>query len=287
MTILFQKEGVNEKLTQLQSYPNFQIGVLSDFDDTLTKAFLEDGKTRGANSFSVFPNNPQLLGSDYVKKTNELFEKYYALEQDSHLEQKKKTKYMKEWWEKEFELYRTYGLTKETFNFIIANHLMDLKEGIKYFLTLLYEKEISTLIFSAGIHQLIHGFFQKEKIDFSNIHVIANQFEFDERGKFVGTLGECIHSQNKQLDKFNQIKEVQHILGKKALVILGDSLSDLDMIDEERYEVVLKIGFLNRLEGHRKYESQLEEFSKNFDIVFEGRSDFKEINKLVKKVLEK
>jgi len=57
---------MNEIIKALKTYKKEEICSITDFDETLTKGILDNNK-RGSNSFSVFPNNPQLLGSKYVE----------------------------------------------------------------------------------------------------------------------------------------------------------------------------------------------------------------------------
>jgi 5'-nucleotidase len=273
-------------LNTLKQYKPSEFCIISDFDDTLTKGILKNGN-RASNSFSVFPNNPQLLGLDYLKLTNTYFKHYYALEQNPNLSKHEKITFMKEWWEKEFDLYKRFKLSTSILQTIITNHLIELRDGVDYFLKLTHNLNIPTLIFSAGIYDLIHGFFKETSSDFSNVHVIGNMFEFDLNGYFLKTKGEIIHSQNKTFEKLSQLPIFSKIKDKKVCILIGDSLGDLQMVENSHFDYILKIGFLNTLPNNANYQERLKAHQKQYDIVIDGREDFSKINTLLKEVFEK
>ena len=172
---------MQELYKKLSQYRKEDICIISDFDATLTQAIKKD-MSKGSDSFSVYENNPHLLGEEYIILTNRLFEKYYAIEQDPEVPGDEKELAMIEWWTKEFELYKKYGLSQDVFIEIIEHKLIELKNHVEDFLELSRSMNIPVVIFSAGVYNLIHGFLQKINADFNNVHVVANIFEFDNSG---------------------------------------------------------------------------------------------------------
>lgn len=283
--MLYESENIIKLLDNFKAIKNEDICIISDFDDTLSKGILNNGK-RGSNTFSVFANNYELLEQDYVEKTNELFKYYYAIEQDPKISDDEKGRTMIEWWEKEFDLYKKYGLVKETFTNIIENKLIELKYGTDIFFQELNKYEISTIIFSAGIYDLIHSFLEQNSMDYENVHVVANLFEFDLENRFVKTKGDIIHSQNKTFQELSHLPIYEELKNKKGCILLGDSTSDVKMVEGSNFDYILKIGFLNKLPQSEGYDERFNAHCEKFDIVLDGREDFTKINQIIKEVLE-
>jgi 5'-nucleotidase len=267
----------------ISEYKKEEICIITDFDATLTDAIKKDG-TKGSDSFSVYPNNPHLLGEEYIIQTNKLFEKYYEIEQDPKVPFDEKEKAMIQWWKEEYDLYKIHGLTKNTFIEIIQNHLIELKTNVPEFFKLTHSLDIPTIVFSAGVYNLIHGFLQKINCDYSNIHVVSNIFEFDVQGVFVGTKGDVIHSLNKTYSELSHLPVYSDLKNKKLCIVLGDSVSDMKMVEGSNFEEVISIGFLNKLPGEKGYEERLAAHRDTFDIVLDGREDFTKIIELLKNI---
>lgn len=276
--------NTEEKIEKIKELGNENLIILSDFDDTITKAFRDDN-SRASNSFSVYPNHPHLLSEDYVKETNELFDIYYPIEQDPNKSFEEKEKIVVKWWEKEFELYKKYGFTENTIHEIIEKKLLELKEKTPEFFDITKENNIPLVIVSAGIYNIIHSFLDSVKKDYENIHVIANQFEFDADNKFKNIKGDTIHSMNKNFNELKTLPIYDEIKDKKSCIILGDSTSDTQMSNGKEFEVILKIGFLNKLKNDKQYAERLEAHKKYYDIIIEGTEDFTKINDLLKEIL--
>lgn len=274
---------MQEFIEKIKQYNKEDICIISDFDDTLTKGIV-DGNKRGSNSFSVFPNNYELLGDEYLCLTNKFFTYYHNIEQDPNVSDKEKEISMQEWWEKEFELYVKYGVSREIFTKVIQNKLIELKDKVDDFLEITHKHKIPTIIFSAGIYDLIHGFLRKINVDYDNVHVVANLFEFNERGYFIRTKGDIIHSQNKTFNELSHLPVYSELKNKKLCILLGDSTSDLKMVEGADFKEVISIGFLNKLPGDSVYEERLKAHKEVFDIILDGREDFSRIVELIKNI---
>ena len=66
---------------------------------------------------------------------------------------------------------------------------------------------------------------------------------------------------------FGKIKHRRNVL------LLGDSVDDIKMIEGFEYDEIIKIGFLNE-----KVEENRDEYLKNFDIVIANDSDMSHVN---------
>jgi 5'-nucleotidase len=273
-----------EKIKNIKSLGINNLCIISDFDDTITKGIKSDG-TKSSNSFSVYMNNPELLGEKINIKLNNFFKYYYPIEQDPNLPKQEKEKIMIEWWVKTFEEYKKYNYSKNTIKQIVENNLMELKDKTNDFLELTVKHNIDTIIFSAGIYNLIHKFLDLHSIRHKNIHVVANKFKFDDNELFTHTYGDIIHSMNKTFFELSRIPVYEELTKKQTCIILGDSLSDSYMANGANFKIILKIGFLNTLKSDPMYEKRLKAHKEKFDIVLEGEEDFTKINSILKEII--
>ena len=131
----------------------------------------------------------------------------------------------------------------------------------------LYEKNIPVVIMSAGVGNLIKRFLEKEGVLYDNILLISNFFEFKENKTYIDT-EKLMASSNKDYSKIPE--EVRKILDKKDSILLcGDIVEDIRMIDSKRRNKTLTIGFLDH-----NIENNLETYNNNFDIVLADNENF-------------
>ncbi len=254
-----------------------KIHVISDFDRTLTKSFVNQEKVSSA--ISVI-RKQGYLGDDYSKKAYELFDKYHPIEISCQISLKKKKGKMSEWWQKHYELLKQVGMNKEILNKVINSHNLQFREGCSEFFNLLYKNNIPLIILSAsGIGNCIKEFFNKKQEFYENIHIISNFIKFDEKGKMTGVKGKIIHPFNKNESSLEDLPIYPSLIKRKNVILIGDSLGDLGMIEGFDYNEIIKIGFLN-------YEKEnLEKYKENFDIVILNDSDMGFVNDLLKKII--
>jgi len=108
-----------------------------------------------------------------------------------------------------------------------------------------------------------------------NIHTIGNSFEFNKNGKAVG-IKKIVHVFNKNEMSIKELPVYDKLLNRKNVILLGDSLGDLGMIEGFDHDNLIKIGFLNE-----NIEKSLEEYKKNYDVVILNDGDFGFVNELV------
>jgi HAD superfamily hydrolase (TIGR01544 family) len=252
--------------------------VVADFDRTLTKAFA-DGKA--IPSIISVLRNENYIYEEYSEKAKALAEKYHPLEIDTKILLNEKKKYMEEWWKKHFELLIEYGLNKKNLERIINSGKVEFREGAKEFLDLLHEKNIPLIIISSsGVGDLIPMYLEKNGKLYDNVHVIANFYKWDEKGKAIGMENSIIHVFNKdETSVKNHPSIYKEIKERKNVLLLGDSLGDLGMIKGFSYENLLKVGFLNE-----EVERDFNEYNKNFDMVITNDFNMNYVNELIKKI---
>lgn len=206
-----------------------------------------------------------------------MFDFYRPIEIDEKLDFETKNKLMIEWWSKHIGLYIKYQLSEDIIIEAAKNlEVMVFREGAKEFLYDMYKRKIPVIIISAGMGNFIEQFLIKNGCNFNNIYIIANFIKFENKIA-VGISNNIIHSLNKNVISLTEDIKKQ-ILNRSNIILLGDSLSDIKMIAEEKQDEAIKIGFL---------EENVEEnkllFEKNFDIICTENTSFIKLFKTLKK----
>ena len=125
---------------------------------------------------------------------------------------------------------------------------------------------------SSGVGDIIIEFLKQKNLFYSNIHVIGNLLEFNEEGTAI-KVKEIIHVFNKTEVQV-KIPEVQE---RKNVLLLGDSIGDLGMIEGFEYDNLLTVGFLSE-----NVDDNLEVYQEMYDVVLLEDPDFSFVNDLFK-----
>jgi 5'-nucleotidase len=251
--------------------------VVADFDKTLTM-----GVWKGEKRFSLIEliRKYYYLPPGYVEEAYGLADTYRPWENDLSLTLEERKKRMVEWWSTHVKVMSKYGLSREIVEKIIHEQEMGPRDGLSTFLDTLSSKRVPFLIFSAAVTDLIEGFLRKEKMLHENTHIISNAFAFDANGRVLGYQGTVIHSLNKSEVAVKDTPYYSQIVSRPNVILLGDGLGDVEMVDGLEHECVLKIGFLND-----NVEKNLDAYKQAFDVVIlnDGPLDF--VNDLLNEIL--
>lgn len=262
---IFREQGINK------------IHVLADFDKTLTKEFVNGKKI---TSIVAILRNEGYLTPDYPERAKELHSKYYPIEIDTSIPIEEKKDMMLEWWKKHFELVIKSKLNKSDLANVINSENIALRKRAKDFFNLLNELEIPIIIISSSaLGETISMFIEKENLLFDNIKIISNEFIWDDEGYAIEIKEPIIHIFNKDETIINKFPFFDQIKDKKNVILLGDSLGDLGMIEGFDYDNIIKIRFLNE-----NIEQSLEIYKKSFDVVILNDGDFSYINQLMEQI---
>jgi len=251
--------------------------ILSDFDRTLIKAFVNG---ESVSSLISVLYNQNYLTPEYGPKAQELHKKYYAIELDSKIPREEKKKAMLEWWTLHFDLLIKSGLNKKDLEKVVNSGKVQFREGINEFVDLLRDKDIPLVIMSSnGLGgDSIKMCFEREKRLYNNIHIISNVFEWDSEGRAVSVKQPIIYGMNKDETIINNYPDIfDKVKDRKNVILLGDSLDDVGMVEGFDYENIIKIGFLNE-----KVEENLDNYKKTFDVVILNDGSLNFVNKLLK-----
>ena len=250
-----KKDYVNIPITDLSNY-----FVVSDFDRTITSGI-------STNSWCVLDENESVC-EEYKQEMEELQDHYHVIEIDPNIPDDIKHKEMQDWWNKHLDLFIKYKFTEDLFHKTSSDKsVMELRKGFKEFLSFLKERNIPLVIISAGLTNVIKAFLIEHEIDLDNIYIISNEIYF-ENGVAKGIAHDIIHSMNKS--EVSLPKELQEELKiRRNVLLFGDNLKDIHMVDKENHDKILNIGFVN--ETNKKYT---EDFFEIYDIILDEDEDF-------------
>jgi len=271
--------------------------LLTNFDNSLTKAFVNGEKIPSIISQI---RNGKFLTKDYSKQAHDLYNKYHAIEIDNKLKREEKISYMQEWWRTHYNLLVELGLNKKDIQRVVKEGKVEFRKGFLDFLDLLKQNNIPMIVMSAtGLGDAIELYFKKYNKFSENIHIISNFFMFDNNGRVKSIKEPIIHSMNKHeiILKQHNPEVFKKIEKRKNVILIGDRIEDIGMIQGFKYDNIIKIGFLNEnnpfkkgltqnQDINKKFEEQLEVYKKTFDIIITGDGDFSFINGLLREILK-
>lgn len=252
-----------------------ELHIVSDFDKTLSKAF--DRKKR-MHSIIAQIREGKYLSNEYTQKSYELHAKYYPIELSDTIPLEEKKNKMIEWWSTHIKFIAANGMNRKIVNDIAKNKII-LRNGTIDFFKTLKIKKVPLLILSAALGDIIEKILNLKKVNYSGIYTISNFFEFDKKGNVLGYKGKIVHSLNKNEFVIKNTNFYKKIKERKNIILLGDSIDDLKMVEGTNYNEIIKIGFLNE-----KVEENLKFYKKAFDVVILNDGTMKFVNKLIRKI---
>jgi len=175
--VFANKQAFQDKLQQFRLDGPNKLSVVSDFDFTITKFYMNG--VRGASCHKII-EDCGLMAAEYHDEAQGLQAKYYPLEVDPTLNMEENTKFMIEWVEKAHELLELHGLTKSVITRAVHSALATGKVGLREkadtFLSLASASKIPSLIFSAGIADVLEEIL-REQIDACGLVTGARYFQ--------------------------------------------------------------------------------------------------------------
>ena len=132
-----------------------QLQIISDFDRTISKYYLNDGKSKGNSCHGV--HNCDL--PNFAEEAEKLYNKYYPMEVLTELSHEEKVKACEEWWGKNHALLVNLGLTKKKMKSGVAAGFGEiiLRGGYKQWVDF-GSLQVPLIIFSAGLADVIEEF---------------------------------------------------------------------------------------------------------------------------------
>lgn len=275
MNEIFDSEKLEEKISLMRKTGANKLHILADFDRTLTLPGQINGKSISSTIGQLRATGS--LAPNYASASYKLFEKYGPLEHDQSIPLTERTKLMKEWWTKHIELLIESRLNKSDMDEIAERQYMKLREGVHTFFEILNINKIPLVIMSGGPGYMIQKQLEFAGVMNENVYIVANWYEYDENGYMINYKKPIIHSLNKyeiilrEFPFFEQIKE------RTNVILLGDQIDDLGMIQGFDYENLLTIGISTKPSDEKIYASK-------FDVVITDNK-FNFINNILNKIL--
>ncbi|VIO96218.1 Uncharacterized protein BM_BM11173 [Brugia malayi] len=242
--------------------------VVADFDYTLTTSKTKTGDQADI-SYDVFAKTAANRSPSCGQLFKTLNEKYSPIETNSSLSNEEKLLAMLEWWTKANDLIIRAEFKEKEILDLVKQSSMRLRSNCALYFGELEQLKIPLIIFSAGISNVIEAslLFELGRIP-DNVQIVSNTMYFNEMGVSYKFSEPVIHSFSKNGTLLeNCLEKVQDLKLKNRIILLGDSLGDLCMLDgcsllNESDNTILKIGFLNK-----NVDMLLDSFVKNFDMV--------------------
>jgi len=274
------QERLDSLIKKFKEQGKNKIHVLADFDRTLTKCFVGDEKIISLISILRQEN---LLNDDYSKAVQVLFDQYHPIEINPNIPLNEKKAQMAKWWRLHNNELIKHKLNRKNIEQVINSGKVQFRAGTLEFLDLLKQQNIPLIIMSSsglGTYT-ISRFLEKKGKLYDNIHIISNTFEFDPAGNVIKFNEPVIHSLNKDETVVKDFPEIfEQIKNKKNVVLLGDNLEDIGMIEGFDYDNLIKIGFLNE-----NVKENLPEFKKNFEVIILNDGDMDFVNGLMREII--
>ena len=217
--------------------------------------------------------NSDLVPDSYIKDRQTLYDYYRPIEISDNLDYSYKLQMMREWYQKHVDLFVKYKVSKKIFDEAATNlRIMEFRPYAREFIRFLYEHNIPLIIISAGIGNFIESFLEHNNCKFDNIYISSNNIIF-ENGVAVGVGKNVIHSFNKNEislpdDIFARIKNRDNVL------LLGDQVSDLNMVNKNDHKLVITVGFTTP-------DVEKNVMVRNFDIVCEKDDGYDKLQNIV------
>lgn len=279
--IIPDQERLAETIRQIRDAGPDKFHVLADFDSTLTRARVDGHQT--PSLISVLRDG-NYLTTDYAGKAQALFDTYHPIERDPDVPLEEKKAKMKEWWTRHFDLLIQSGLARQDLEKIVASGKVRFRDGISEFVEYLQDKNIPLVIMSAsGLGaDMITMLFEQSKLKLVNVHIISNSYEWDKNGHAIGIKEPIIHVFNKDETAIQDYPVFNTIRNRKNVLLLGDSMGDLGMVEGFEADNVLKVGFLNE-----EADTRLTQFQEAYNVTALNDTDLSYVNALLKRCFEK
>ncbi len=274
---------LRQKIDQFRAAGSQSLHVISDFDRTLTTAFIEGKKFQ--SSYALIREG-KYLTPDYPARAHALFEKYHPYEIDATLSLPEKNEKMVQWWSEHFDLMKECGMNRGVIKDIVTQRKIQFRPGALEFLDFLSKNNIPLLLLSAGLGDIIQELLVSERKLTSNVHLLSNFYIFDEQGKVIGkkNIGKksigFIHSFNKNEVEVKNTPYYQEIAHCRNVLLLGDSIGDLGMSEGIEHDSIIRIGFLNE-----NKEEFLEKYMAEFDVVITDDGPMDYVHELLAEII--
>jgi 5'-nucleotidase len=153
---------------------------------------------------------------------------------------------------------------------------LELRPGIEHVLASCRDTQVPFLVFSAGIGNIIEEILKQVDLYYGNMHIVSNMMVFDENDICVDFKEPLIHVFNKSEFQLETSAYYKLIKKRANVILMGDSLGDLQMSKGVAHDLCLNIGFLNH-----DIKSLEPAYINAFDVVIEGDANMKPVMEIL------
>jgi len=274
--IVSNPDTFTRKLRAFQKGGKSNLIVISDFDYTLSPSKFNNIQVQSSHGIL---ENCKAMPIEYKTKALDLFRHYHAIEISPTLNHEEKLPYMLEWWRKGHQLMIDYKLHKNYISQSVNDTYLPLRSGFRDLMNVLSQNSIPTLIFSAGLGDIIEAVLinnEGSEILTPNLHIISNTLSFNNQGYLNEFQGKKIHTHNKSAKVFEGTPFFYQCDKRENVLLIGDSVGDANMADGLHYNEILKVAYLNH-----HVEERLEEYMNVFDVVIVGDGSLAPVQTIV------
>lgn len=209
---------------------------------------------------------------------DQLSNEFYPIEIDPLIPFPVKVAAMVQWWTRAHDLIISANLTKSHFTQMVMQVPVAFREGLHEFLVAVNTHSLPILVFSAGLADVIEIILKTSGFYSAHMSVVSNRMIFSESGdgECIGFSSPLIHTFNKSESAISCPIHSRKIENRPHIILLGDSIGDLQMTANISHDVQIKIGFLNH-----DHELLIEEYENQFDVVITNDSSLKWVTELL------
>ncbi len=251
-----------------------RLAVMADFDRTLTTAYV-DGERRP--SIISILRDGDYISFDYAKRAHELYDKYHPIEIDPEVGEEERVEAMNNWWREHFDLLIESGLKIDHIHQAVEAGKIKFRLGAKDFFKGLADQGVPLVIVSSsglGVES-IQFVLEEEGFYSGNIKIVSNQFVWDKDGRAVGVEEPLVHIANKD----QVVAGEAGLEGRDNIILLGDSIDDLKMVEGVSYSNLVSVGFLNE-----EVEKNIGRYLDSFDVVVRDDGSMALVNKIISRI---
>ncbi len=254
----------NDKIKKQIDYNN--LFVAFDYDRTITS---HDSVT----SWEILEES-QKLDKNYIIDSKKLYDYYRKIEIDSSIDTIEKERLMDQWMNEQISLLMKYGVNEQNFNELLnLTNKMKFRNGLEDFFKQMNLLGIPVIVISAGLGNVVIKSLKENNCLLDNVTVISNILSFN--NNLIEINGFKINSINKSR-VFIPNGFSKQIENKSSLILFGDQISDLLIMQNFNVPNKISVGFLSS-----DTKNSLEEYRRHFDIVATENEDYNELRKIL------
>lgn len=244
------------KLARLAAAGGQHLQLVVDFDHTLTRFFLPDGRSAPMchDVVESSPLMPEAFRQGYKQLWADqkagLFSNAWNWE---------------DWWRRSHGLMTDHGLRRDWLPEMVRSSGIRCRERCGELFELLRRHQIPVLIVSAGITEVIRATMELERIPLGeNVRVVANGMLFDEGSGRLRSFSEpLVHSFSKS-SVGHHARDYFESIARKHAIVVGDSVTDVDCLENVAgLDGDIRVGLFDA--GKRR--GQRPRYEETFDVV--------------------